>query len=268
MTASGHESDEGDRVTANGHVDLPGEHGIANAVDGVTGHVESGLPESKSERDGIGSGPKTMTVHVATARGRTATETMTASDALDSLTARGKRSESENGGHGHESCPTMSGLYDPSLFLNPKIEKHGRIENGSGPPKLPSTHHVAERAAMSGEKQPRKRRGQGESNVTEQPPSLQLLKESNRRAPRETSTPLAGSRSSGRRGSLTGRNTRCTPSHPPPPPPRLLSCPPEGREEEEEVPGCLTSEEVRARGEAFDTGGTEPERQSAKNGQS
>ena len=40
----------------------------------------------------------------------------------------------------------------------------------------------------------------------------------------------------------------------------LLSCPPEGREEEEEeVPGCGTSEEVPARGEAPDAGGTDPE---------
>ena len=55
----------------------------------------------------------------------------------------------------------MSGLYDPSLFLDPKIGKHGRIEKGSGPPKLLSTHHIAECAAMSREMQPRKRRGQG-----------------------------------------------------------------------------------------------------------
>ena len=136
MIVSGHESDEGDRVTANSHDDLPSEQGIANAVDGigsgqktVTGHVESGLgetgidprietglPESESERDGIGSGPKTATDHFTTARGRTATETMTASDALDRLTASGKRIESENSGHGHKSCLTESGLYDSSLF--------------------------------------------------------------------------------------------------------------------------------------------------------
>ena len=192
MTASGHESDEGNCLTANGRDDLPGEQGMANTVDGIgsgqktaTGHVksvlgetsidpriETGLPESESERDGIGSGRKAATTH-----GRTATKAMTASDALDRLTASGKRSESENGAHRHESCPTKSGLYDPSLFLDPKIGKHWRIENGSVPPKLPSTHHITERAAMSGEKQPRKRRRQGESAATEQPLSLQLPKE-------------------------------------------------------------------------------------------
>ena len=190
MTASGYESDEGDCVTANGHDNLPGEQGIANAVDGISsgqktaiGHVESGLgetgidprietdlPESKSERNMIRSGLKTATVHVAT-------EMMTASDALDSLTTSGKRSKSENGSHSHKSCPIESGLHDPSLFLDPKIGKSGRIKNGSEPPKLPSTHHVAERAAMSGEKQPRKQRGRGESSATEQPPSLLLPKE-------------------------------------------------------------------------------------------
>ena len=89
---------------------------------------------------------------------------------------RPKRSESKDDGHGHESCLTESELYDPSLSLDPKIGKHGRIEQGSGPPKLLSTHHVAERAVMSREKQPRKRRGQGESVATEQPPPPQLPK--------------------------------------------------------------------------------------------
>ena len=100
---------------------------------------------------------------------------MTAFDALDRSTANGKRSE--NDGHCHESCPTENGLYYPSLFLDPKIRKHGRIENGSSLPKLLLTRHVAECAAMSGEMQPRKRCGQGESTATEQPPSLQLPKE-------------------------------------------------------------------------------------------
>ena len=45
MTASGHESGEGNRATANGHGDLPGGQGNANAV-GATGHVESGLGET------------------------------------------------------------------------------------------------------------------------------------------------------------------------------------------------------------------------------
>ena len=251
-----------------------GEQRNANAVDGIgsgqktaTGHAESGLgetglPESESARAGSGSDPKIATAHGATACGRTATKKTTAFDALARLAANGKRSESENDGHGHES-----GLYDPSLFLDPKIRKHGRIKKRSGPPKLLSTHHVAERAVMSGEKQPRKQRGQGKSAATEQPPPpLQLPKELKRqRRARVQQTniqkhspppPLARPRSSGRRGSLTGHNTRCTLRFPPPPPP-LLTCPPEGREEEEEeVPGCRTSEEVPARGEAPGAEGT------------
>ena len=56
MTANGHESGEGDRVTANGHDDLPDEQGIMNAVDGIgsgpkteTDHDESGHGESGSD---------------------------------------------------------------------------------------------------------------------------------------------------------------------------------------------------------------------------
>ena len=179
-------------MTANGHGDLPGEQGNSNAVGATgsgqktaTGHVESGLgetglPESESERNATGSGPKTSTGHVVTARRWTAIEMSPASDALDRFTASGKQSESENDGTGHESCPTVSGLYDPSLFLNPKIGKHGRIESGSGPSKTLLTHHVAERAVMNGKKLPRKQRGQGESAANEQLPPSQLPKEPRR----------------------------------------------------------------------------------------
>ena len=188
VTARGHESGEGDRMTANGHGDLLDEQGIASAVDAIgsspktaTDHVESdlgetgsdpriatALPESESERDAIGSSPKTATDHIATTRGRTATETRPAANALDRLTASGKQSESD--GTVHESWPTESGPCDSSLFLDPKIGKHGRIENGSGPPKTLPTHHVSECAVMSGERQPRKRCGQGESAANEQTP--------------------------------------------------------------------------------------------------
>ena len=159
-------------MTASGHDDLPGKQGNANAADvtSIDPRIETGLPENES-----GSDPNIVTDHVATVHGRIATEKTTASDALDRSTANGKRSE--NDGHGHESSPIENGFYDPSLFLDPKIGKHGRIENRSGPPKLLSAHHVAERAVMSGENQPRKRRGQGESAATEQPPSLQTPKE-------------------------------------------------------------------------------------------
>ena len=111
MTASGHESGEGDRVTASERSQRPpDEQGIASAVAVTssgsktsTGHAKSdpgetgsgprtatGLAESESEHDATGSGPK-----IATARGRTATETRPADDVLDRLTASGKQSESE-----------------------------------------------------------------------------------------------------------------------------------------------------------------------------
>ena len=188
VAASGHESGEGDRVTASGHGDLPDEQGIATApavtgssLKNATGHTESDsgpktatdLAEtpSESERDATDSGQKTAISHAATSRGRTATET-----------SPGKQSESENAETSHGSCPTESGLHDPSLFLDPKIGKHERIANGSGQRKILPTHHVAERAVMSGERPPRKQRGQGASAANEQLPPLQLPKE---RAPDE-----------------------------------------------------------------------------------
>ena len=56
MTANGHESGERDRMTVNGHDDLPDEQGIASAVDAIgsspkteTDHVKSGHSESGSD---------------------------------------------------------------------------------------------------------------------------------------------------------------------------------------------------------------------------
>ena len=248
-------------MTAIGHDGLPGEQGNANAADvtSIDPRIETGLPENESERNGSGIDPKIATDHVSTVRCRTATEMMTASDALNRSTVNGKRSENDS----HESCPIENGLYDPSLFLDPKIGKHGRIENGSGPPKLLSAHHVAERAVMSGEKQSRKRRGQGESAATEQPPSLQTPKDLKRQRSarsQQTNVQRHFHLSRGTEVEREGRKPHGTQHQVHPKTPPLSSCPPEGREEEEEeVPGCGTSEEVLAQGEAPGAGGTEPE---------
>ena len=51
----------------------------------------------------------------------------------------------------------------------------------SGPPKSLPIPHVVERAARNGERQPRKRSGQGRSAATEQLPLLQLPKELEKR---------------------------------------------------------------------------------------
>ena len=164
--------------------ELPGELGNEHAVDVIgsgqktgTGHGESGLPENESVHVENGSDPK-----IATARGRTATEKTTAVDALDLLTANGKRSENENDGHGHESCPSVSVLSYPSVLLDPKIGNHGRIQSGSGPPKLLSVPHVVERAVRNGEKQPRKRSRQGASAANKQPPAPEAAEEAEARS--------------------------------------------------------------------------------------
>ena len=164
MTANGHENGDGDRVTATSHDDLPGEKGTANVRAGTsigrkteTGHGESGPDET-------GSGPKTATGRDGktggserdkTVHGQKATEMSPAYHTLDLLTVSWKRSESASDETGHRSDPTGSGLYDPSVFLGPKTGKHGRNENGSGLPKTLPTHHLAERAVMSGESRPK-----------------------------------------------------------------------------------------------------------------
>ena len=115
-------------MSASGHRELPGELGNAHSVDVIgigqkteTGHgesclgetgidprIETSLPENESSRVKSRSDPRIATARDAIARRRTATEKMTAFDALALLTANGKRRESKNDGHGHESCPTAS----------------------------------------------------------------------------------------------------------------------------------------------------------------
>ena len=102
MTASGHESNLGDRVTVTSHSDLPDELGNTHADDVIsssskntTGHAESGLgetgidprivtgfPENKSVNAESGSGQTTAIDLDVIAHGNIATATMTASDAL------------------------------------------------------------------------------------------------------------------------------------------------------------------------------------------
>ena len=160
-------------MTVSGHGNLPDEQGIANAPAETGSGQKTATGHAESDPDGIGSGPKTETDYAekpsaseldgtdngtktaidpaVTAHGKTAIETSHAHDALDCLTASGKRSESESDETGHENCPTASGLDDPSVLLEPKIGKHGRNENGSRPPKTLSTHHLTERAEATEE---------------------------------------------------------------------------------------------------------------------
>ena len=125
----------------------------------------------------------------------------------------------------------MTELSYPSVLLDPKTGNYGRIARGGETPKSPSIPHVVERAVRNGERQPRQRRGKGESAASGQLPLFARSRRRRRsgstpartrRQSRNTPTPLAGPRSSGRGGSLSRHNTRCSlrpPPLPPPPPP-------------------------------------------------
>ena len=214
MTASGHESGGGDRVTRTGHDDPPGEQGKANACAGTGSgqKTETGPGEA-------GSSPKTAT------------------------------------------C--QGGIHDPSVFLGQKTGKHGRIENGSFPPKAPPTHHLAERAVMSGESQPRKKRS-GQQATAAREPLLDLqpakeLRRQKRAHPHRTSVqrhfhPSRWTHGEREERKPHGKQHKVIPRPPPP----HLSRPSEGREEDEGgAAGCVTSAEVPARGEVVGAGGRE-----------
>ena len=196
-------------MTASCHADLPGRQGNAYA-DGATG-----------------SGQQTATGHAESGHGVTGIEkrakrTMTGVDALDLLTANGKRSESENYDDVHESYSFVTWPSYPSLFHDPKIGNHGRITRGGKTPKSPSNSHVLERAVRIGERHRSQRRGKWESTASGQLPgspqragSSHFARSRRRRRsgsaqPRGTSNPPARPRSSGRGGSPPRQNTRCT----------------------------------------------------------
>ena len=164
----GHASDSGERATASGHADLPSGQGNAYA-DGATGsgqqtttghatsghgvtgidlRIETGHIETES-----GSRQKTATAPGASGHEKRAKRTMTGVDALDLLTANGKRSESDNNGDVHESYSNVTWPSYPSLLLDPKNENHGRITRGGKTTKSPSNPHVVERAVRIGERQ-------------------------------------------------------------------------------------------------------------------
>ena len=239
-------------MTANGHSDLPDEQGNANTPvetgsgqktatshsesdpDGIgsdpkieTDHAEK---PSASEPDGIDSGPNTVTDPAATAHGKTAIETSPADDALDRLTANGKRSESASDETGHENCPTANRLDDPSVLLEPKIGKHGRNKNGSGPPKTRVLDSSPRRAC-------RDERGEATEEGAERATGIRCERAASTSSAREGAEetearsrtadkhpeafpPLSldTGRADGRRGSPMGSSTRCIPRPPPPPP--------------------------------------------------
>ena len=90
MTASGNESNSGERVTASGHSDLPGGQGNAFA-DGATGsgqltatgHAESGIDPRIETGLSVTESFHTTTGHGVSGHEKRATWTMTVVDALD-----------------------------------------------------------------------------------------------------------------------------------------------------------------------------------------
>ena len=97
-------------MTASSHASLPGGQGNAFADDAsgsgqptTTAHVESGHAETESFHAASDSGQKTETARDVSRHEQRATRTTTIADALDLLTANGKRSESENNGDVHGS---------------------------------------------------------------------------------------------------------------------------------------------------------------------
>ena len=185
LTASGHESDSGERVNASGHSDLPGGQGNAFA-DGATssgqqtanGHGETGIDPRIETGLSV-----TESFHAATGHEKRATWTMTGVDALD----REREEERER-----ERRRRPRELLDHDLALlsfhaprskdrEPREDntrgRDSEVSRGGETSKSLSIPHVVERAVRNGERQPRQRRGKGESAASGQLPLHPLPKE-------------------------------------------------------------------------------------------
>ena len=110
MTASGHAALLGgqgnayaDGATGSGQQTATGHAESGHGVTGIDPRIETGHVETESFHAERGSSQKTATAHDASGHEKRATRTMTGVDALDLLTANGKRSESDNDGDVHAS---------------------------------------------------------------------------------------------------------------------------------------------------------------------
>ena len=72
-------------------------------MTGIGPRIETGHDATESFHAESGSGQETATAHDVSEHEKRATRTMTAVDALDLLTANGKRSESESNSDVHAS---------------------------------------------------------------------------------------------------------------------------------------------------------------------
>ena len=176
-----------------------------------------------------------------------------------------KQSENTSDETGHENYPTASGLYDPSLLLEPKLGKPGEdceqeraFEESldSSPRRVRSdewgeatedgaewaTGVCYERAAPGSSAPEGVKETESRSRAPDEHPEAlpPLLLDTGRVGGKEAPREAAQGAS---RGSP------------------LLSHPSEGREEEEEeeAAGCMTSQEAHARGKVFGAGGRESE---------
>ena len=208
--------------------------------------------------------------HAATGSGheKRATGTMTVVDALDLLTANGKRRESENDSDVHEIYSSVTELSYPSVLLDPKTGNHGRIARGE--PWEDSTRGRDSKVSLDSSR--RQACGEEWGETTEAvarergicceraapaSPAPEGEGEEGARplTPDESPETLPPLSLDLDRAGGEGASLDPTPGAPCDPP-----CPPEGREEEEEeVPGRETPEGENARGEVSGAWGTEPE---------
>ena len=181
ISPAGRENAYADGATGSDQQTATGHAKSCHGATGIDPRIKTGHVETESSHAASGSGQKTATAPGVSGHEKRAKRTKTGVDALDLLTANGKRTESENYGDGHESYSFVTWPSYPSLLLDPKIENHGRITRGGKTPKPPSNSHAVERAVRIGERQRSQRHRKRESTASGQLPLRPLPKEKEKR---------------------------------------------------------------------------------------
>ena len=102
ISPAGRENAYADDATGSGQQTTTGHATSGHGVPGIDPRIETGHSETESPHAASGSGQKTATAHSASGHEKRAKRTTTGVDALDLLTANGKRSESDNHSDTHE----------------------------------------------------------------------------------------------------------------------------------------------------------------------
>ena len=259
ISPAGRENAYADDATGSGQQTTTGHATSGHGVPGIDPRIWTGHSETESPHAASGSGQKTATAPGASGHEKRAKRTTTGVDALDLLTANGKRSESDNHNDIHEQLQRDLALLS---FHAPRSEDREPREDNTRWQDYEVSLEFSRRGTCGenwGETTKSEAREKGVYSERAVPTSPAPEREGEagarpRRKPRGTSTPRARPRSSGRGGSPPQTKHQVHPEIPPASPALLRG----GKKKKKKSQEAKLPKKF-PRGEVGGAEGTEPE---------